>query len=683
MQRKEIEKVYIKKINELKKHDEAYFEQDSPIIPDKDYDIIKQEILNLEKKYNYLKNKNSPSKKVGYEPSGKFKKIEHDIPMLSLANAFSKENIKDFLKKIKNFLNIKDSEKIVFSAEPKIDGISASLKYIDGIFTLGLSRGDGKTGEDITNNLKTIKDIPKKINKPNFPKILDVRGEVYISKLDFKKIAEQFANPRNAAGGSLRQKDPNETKKIPLKFVAYGFGTVEPKNFEKQSEYLKLLKTWGFNTNSLNKLVSTIEDIEKNHRMIETQRSTIDYDLDGLVYKVDNLKLQNRLGFVSNSPRWAIAHKFSAEKGFSIIKNIEIQVGRTGALTPVAKIEPVNIGGVVVSNATLHNEDEINRKDIRIGDTACIQRAGDVIPQVLYVDKEKRNKNTKKFNFPNKCPSCGSKTKKEFNYSTKKRDVVTRCPDPKFSCKEILREKLKHFVSKDALNIDGFGKKIIQNFWDLNMIKNPADIFNLNFKKISSLEGWGDLSASNLEKAIKKSKKISLDKLIFAIGIRHIGQENAKTLAKYFINIKKFEELFVREKRKKILNHLLELDGIGETQVNSLETFFSNSNNLNAVSNLMKELNVTDFKTSKSGIFYGKTIMFTGGLSKMSRAEAKALVEKEGGKILGAVSKKLDYLVVGDSKPTPKKIEKAKQLNIKILDENNWYGLLNRWTGID
>jgi len=632
MQRKEIEKVYIKKISDLKKHDEAYFDQDSPVISDQDYDIIKQEILNLEKKYIYLKNKNSPSQKIGYEPSGKFKKIEHDIPMLSLANAFSRENIEDILKKIKNFLNIKDSEKIVFSAEPKIDGISASLKYLNGVFTLGLSRGDGKTGEDITNNLKTIRDIPKKIDKPNFPKILDVRGEVYISKSDFKKIAKQFANPRNAAGGSLRQKDPNETKKIPLKFVAYGFGTVEPKNFEKQSEYLKLLKKWGFNTNSLNKLVSTIEDIVKNHRIIETQRSTIDYDLDGLVYKIDNLKLQNRLGFVSNSPRWAIAYKFSAEKGFSIIKNIEIQVGRTGALTPVAKIEPVNIGGVVVSNATLHNEDEINRKDIRIGDTACIQRAGDVIPQVLYVDKGKRNKNTKKFNFPDKCPSCGSKTIKEFNYSTKKKDAVTRCPDPEFNCKEILREKLKHFVSKDALNIDGFGKKIIKNFWDLNMIKYPADIFNLNFKKISSLDGWGNLSASNLEKAIRKSQKISLDKLIFAIGIRHIGQENAKTLAKYFVIIKKFEELFDEKKRKKILNYLLELDGIGETQVKSLETFFSNSTNLNTVSNLIKELNVTDFKTNKSGIFYGKTIMFTGGLSKMSRAEAKVLVEKEGGK---------------------------------------------------
>ena len=380
MQKKEIKKIYIQKINQLKKHDKAYFEHDNPSISDADYDNIKKEIVDLEKKYKYLKSKDSPSKKVGYKPSGKFKKVSHDIPMLSLSNAFSRENVEDFLKKIKNFLNINETEKIVFSAEPKIDGISASLKYIDGIFTLGLSRGDGKTGEDITNNLKTIQDIPKEIKKNNFPKVLDVRGEVYILKSEFKKIEKQFANARNAAGGSLRQKDPNVTKKIPLKFVAYGFGNVEPKNFDKQSEYLDLLKNWGFNVNPLNKSVRTIEEIEKNHKTIEKQRLSIDYDLDGLVYKVDNLKLQNRLGSVSNSPRWAIAHKFSSEKGFSKIKNIEIQVGRTGALTPVAKIEPINVGGVVVSNATLHNEDEIIRKDIRIGDTICIQRAGDVIP---------------------------------------------------------------------------------------------------------------------------------------------------------------------------------------------------------------------------------------------------------------------------------------------------------------
>jgi len=678
MLRKEIKNNYLKKINKLKELDKAYFKEDKPIASDKEYDDIKEEILYLEKKYKYLKSESSPSQKVGYKPSEKFKKVDHDVPMLSLSNAFSKKDVEDFIKKISNFLNIKNSTKMVFSAEPKIDGISASLKYINGNFVLGLSRGDGKTGEDITSNLKTIKDIPKKINKSNFPKILDVRGEIYISKSDFKKISNKFANPRNAAGGSLRQKNSDETKKIPLKFVAYAFGAVEPKNFKKQSEYLKLLKEWGFNTNPLNKLLSNIEEIEKNYKMIEKMRSSIDYDLDGLVYKIDDLKLQNRLGFISNSPRWATAHKFSSEKGFSKIKNIEIQVGRTGALTPVAKIEPINIGGVVVSNATLHNEDEINRKDIRIGDYVCVQRAGDVIPQVLFVDKEKRNKKSKKFYFPNKCPSCGSKTVKEFNYITKKKDAVTRCPDPKFECKEILREKLKHFVSKEALNIDGFGKKIIHNFWDLNMIKYPADIFKLNFEKISLLDGLGDLSASNLKKAINKSKKISLDKLIFSIGIRHIGQENAKTLAKYFLNLKKFQEIFKKEHRKKILNYLIELNGIGETQIKSLETFFSNSNNLNTVNDLIKELNVTDFTTSKSGIFYGKTIMFTGGLSKMSRAEAKALVEKEGGKILGSISRKLDYLVVGDSKPTSKKIEKAKLININIIDENNWYRLLNR-----
>ncbi len=678
MKKEKIIKEYKKKIKDIKKYDKFYHDKNDPLVDDAKYDKLKNEIINLEKKYSFLKNKHSPSQKIGYEPSDKFKKVNHEVPMLSLANAFSIENIKDFVKKIKNFLSIKESEKIFFSAEPKIDGISASIKYINGIFTLGLSRGDGKTGEDITNNLKTISDIPKKIVKPDFPKNIDIRGEVYISKSDFVKIDKQFANPRNAAGGSLRQKNANETKKIPLKFVAYGFGNVETKKFEKQSEFISLLKTWGFNTNPLNKIVSSIEEIEKNHKEIEMQRSDLDYDLDGLVYKVDNLKLQNRLGFVSNSPRWAIAHKFSAEKGFSIIKNIEIQVGRTGALTPVAKIEPVNIGGVVVSNATLHNEDEINRKDIRIGDVVCIQRAGDVIPQVLYVEKIKRNKNAKKFIFPEKCPSCGSKTTKEFNFTTKKKDAVTRCPDLKFNCKEILREKLKHFVSKDALNIEGFGKKIVQNFWDLNLIRYPADIFNLDFKDISNLDGWGNLSASNLENSIENSKKISLDKLIFAIGIRHIGQENAKTLAKYFINIKKFEELFDKEKRKTILEYLLELDGIGETQINSLDNFFSNQNNLNTVSNLIKKLNVSNFKTSKSGIFYGKTIMFTGGLSKMSRAEAKALVEKEGGKILGTASKKLNYLVVGGSNPTSKKVEKAKLMNVKIIDENSWYRLLDR-----
>ena len=598
MQKKEIEKIYIKKINKLKKYDKAYFEHDSPLISDKDYDGIKQVVLDLERKYKYLKDQNSPSQKVGYKPSARFKKVDHEVPMLSLSNAFSKENVADFIKKIRNFLNLKNSEKIFFSAEPKIDGISASLKYVDGIFVLGLSRGDGKTGEDITNNLKTINNIPKKIQKTNFPKILEVRGEVYISKYDFKKMDKLFANPRNAAGGSLRQKDYKKTKKIPLKFLAYGFGVVEPQNFKKQSEYLKLLKEWGFKTSSLTKLVNSVEEIDRNHRIIEEKKSDINFDLDGLVYKVDDLVLQKRLGFVSNAPRWAIAHKFSSEKGFSKIKNIEIQIGRTGALTPVAKIDPIAIGGVVVSNATLHNEDEINRKDIRIGDTVCVQRAGDVIPQVLYVDESKRNKNTKQFIFPQKCPSCGSKVVKEFNNNTKKKDAVTRCPDPNFNCKDILREKLKHFVSKDAFNIEGLGKKVVDNFWNKKLVKYSYDIFNLDINILKKFDGWGEKSITNLKNSINKSKKISLERFIFSLGIRHIGQENAKILAKHFLNVQKF---FATSKKlnkdnQRHLDELQSIDGIGNSQTESLKKFFSNDKNLKIVSKLIDLLNVEDYK---------------------------------------------------------------------------------------
>jgi len=680
MHKKEIEKVYIKKIRELKKHDKAYFEHDNPSVSDKDYDDIKTEILNLEKKYKYLKSKDSPSRKVGYQPSDKFKKVAHESPMLSLSNAFSIENIEDFIKKIRNFLSFKNSEKIIFSAEPKIDGISSSLKYVDGLFTLGLSRGDGKIGEDITNNLRTISDIPKKIKKKNFPKILEVRGEVYISRTDFKKINKKFANPRNAAGGSLRQKNYEETKKIPLKFIAYGFGIVHPMNFEKQSDYLKLLRDWGFKTSPLNKLISNVEEIDKNHVTIEKKKSEIDYDLDGLVYKVDDLKLQKRLGFISNSPRWAIAHKFSAEKGFSRINNIEIQVGRTGALTPVAKINPVTIGGVVVSNATLHNEDEIERKDIRIGDTVCIQRAGDVIPQVLSVDKSKRNKDSKKFNFPKKCPSCGSETIKEFNSNTKKKDAVTRCPDPNFNCEDILKEKLKHFVSKDALNIEGLGKKLIDNFWNKKLIKYTYDIFSLDLNKLKNFDGWGERSINNLKQSINKSKEISLDKFIFSLGIRHIGEENAKVLAKHFLEIKKFFEISkkLNDSNKKYILELQSIDGIGNAQIESLKRYFSNSQNLKIISQLIEILKIKEYKySSKKTPISGKLIMFTGGFLDKSRSELKSLAENMGAKIVSSISKKTDFLVVGSEKPTVRKINEAKELNIKILNEKEWNKIIS------
>ena len=675
MQRKDIEKEYIKKIKELKKHNKAYFEENNPFLSDKDYDKIKYQILDLEKKYKFLKNNNSPSKKVGYEPSGKFKKIKHLKPMLSLSNAFEKNNMKDFLSKISNFLKSKDLN-IELTSEPKIDGISASLIYKKGLLTKGISRGDGLVGEDILKNLMTIKNIPKKIFEKNIPEILEIRGEVYIGKKDFETIKDNFANPRNAAGGSLRQKDSKETEKIPLKYFAYGFGVVKPMLFKTQSEFLNKISEWGFSINPKNKVVRGLAEIESQHKLTEENRSSLDYDMDGLVYKVNNIELQSRLGNTSNSPRWAIAYKFSSEKATTKINDIVIQVGRTGAITPVAKVDPVTVGGVVVSNATLHNEDEISRKDIRIGDTIVIQRAGDVIPQVVSVDKLKRDKKSSKYIFPDKC-LCGSKTKKEVNISTNKEDAVRRCIRG-YDCDFTAREKLRHIVSKEAFNIDGLGKKVIDQFWNLKLIKTPSDIFKLNYNKINSLEGWGDLSAKNLKTAIENAKTISLNRFIYSIGIRHIGQENAKILSGFFISVDKFSSLFSQSKRKEILNNLVDLDGIGVTQIKSIENFFLDTKNIEVIKSLIEVLKIKNFKNLiRKGKLSNKNLMFTGGFKKISRSEAKALTEDNGGKVLGAISKKLDMIIVGNSKPTKKKVDKAKELKIQIINENDWYKLLN------
>ena len=670
---KNIKKLYLDKIDKLIKYNRAYFEKDNPIVTDEKFDKLKKELLEMARENPSLKKIKNPEEIVGSKPSDKFKKIKHSQPMLSLSNAFNKEDMLDFKKKIKNYLNI--TEDLELSSEPKIDGISASLRYIEGKLTYGLSRGDGIFGEDITDNLSTISQIPKKINNP--PKIVDVRGEVYISKKDFESIKNKFANPRNAAGGSLRQKNSNETKKIPLKFFAYGIGKIEPKIFKDQTELLENLKKWGFQINQHCKKIKSIQEIEKNHSELESIRSSLDYDVDGIVYKVNNLSLQNRLGSTSNSPRWAIAYKFSSVKAISKINEIIIQVGRTGAITPVAKIDPVTVGGVVVSNATLHNEDEISRKDIRVNDTVLVQRAGDVIPQVLSVDKTKRSTKSKKFIFPEKC-LCGYKTKKEISLTTKKTDAVRRCSRG-YECNFIAKEKLKHIVSKDAFDIDGLGKKVIDNFWKLKIIKTPSDIFNLDYTKIEKLDGWGDLSIANLKNAISNSRKVVLDKFIFSIGIRHIGQENAKTLANYFKKVEKFSELFIQKKRKEILKSLDDLDGIGETQIKSIEDFFSNSKNITIIQSFMSVLDIKNYeKKIKSGKLSNKNIMFTGGFEKMSRSEAKTIAEENGAKILGTVTKKLDYLVIGNSKPTKKKIQTAKELNINLLTEDKWYDLLDR-----
>ncbi len=675
MNKNEITKNYKKKINELNKHNKRYFDEDNPTITDKDYDELKKEIINLQEKYKFLKNLKLIDNLVGFPPAKKFKKIKHLKPMLSLSNAFDKKDMIDFIKKIKNYLNDYENN-LEFYCEPKIDGISATLIYKNGTLVNGLSRGDGVTGEDILENLKTISTIPKKIIGNNIPSLLEVRCEIYIGKKDFFKIKEKFANPRNAAGGSLRQKDPRETSKIPLKYFAYGFGAIEPMMFKNQSEFLSKISRWGFSVNTLSEITTNIDEIEKKHNDIDAQRSSLDYDIDGLVFKVNDLNLQKRLGSTSNSPRWAIAYKFSAEKAVTKIKDIIIQVGRTGAITPVAKVEPVTVGGVVVSNATLHNEEEIQRKDIRLGDTIQIQRAGDVIPQVLKVDVSKRGKSSKKFVFPNKC-LCGSSTIKEISKSTKKEDAVRRCTRG-YDCKFTAKEKLKHIVSKEAFNIDGLGKKVVEQFWNLGLIKEPSDIFQLNYKKIKSLEGWGELSVENLKQAINKSKIISLDRFIYSIGIRHIGQENAKILASFFVSIEEFSNLFKLKNREAILKNLVDLDGIGQTQVESIDTFFSDSKNTRIVLNLIQQLSISkiSFK-KKSGIFSGKRLMFTGGFKNISRSEAKTVAEDKGAKVLGSISKKLDFLIVGNSKPTKKKIDQAKNLGIKVVTEKEWEQILN------
>ncbi len=674
MEKKQIIKLYNSKLKLLKNYNKSYFDKNKSLVSDQEFDDLKNEILKLEDQYNFLTSDDSPSKNVGFTPSKNFKKIHHRVPMLSLSNAFSEEDLKNFEKRILNFLSENKDFKISYSAEPKIDGISASLIYKNGNFERGLSRGDGREGEDITANLATIKDIPKKISSEYFPRDIDIRGEVFIKNSDFESLKEKFANPRNAASGSLRQKNPEDTKKIPLNFIAYTFGFEKELKIKTQSEFLRKLNEWGFKTNPLNKLISGVKKLVENYNEVEKKRANLDFDIDGIVYKVNDFAIQKRLGNVANAPRWAIAHKFSSNKAISKILDIEIQVGRTGALTPVAKIKPINIGGVIVSNATLHNEDEIYRKDIRIGDTAVIERAGDVIPHILSVDKQKRSKNSKKFIFPKNCPSCGSETIKEFNKITKKVDAVRRCSSEGYYCDKISIEKLKHFVSKEAFNIDGFGKKIVENFWKLKLIKYPQDIFNLDFSKIENLEGWGKLSVQNLKYSIEQKKNISLERFIYSLGIRHIGLENAKLLSKHFVSFSKFKNLYKQIDYDDMLN----IDGIGETQVSSIKSFFSNKTNKKVINELENVLLIKDaVQNSDDGLLNNKTFLVTGKLNGISRAEVKSLIEENSGKTISSVSKKLNFLIIGE-KPTKKKVDYAKQLKIKVIDQAEFLKMLNK-----
>ena len=497
---------------------------------------------------------------------------------------------------------------------------------------------------------------------------------MFIENEAFKKINKKFANPRNAASGSLRQKDPTVTAKIPLRFIAYTHGYTEEMDINNQSDFLKNLKMWGFKINQFNKKISGVKNLMENHKNLGEKRKEIAFDIDGIVYKINDFNLQKRLGFAANAPRWAIAHKFSANSSISKIINIEIQIGRTGALTPVAKIKPVNIGGVIVSNATLHNEDEIIRKDIRIGDTVTVERAGDVIPHVVSVDVKKRSNMSESFIFPLNCPSCGGKTLKDYNEVTKKNDAVRRCVNEGYECEKIAIGKIKHFVSKEAFNIDGFGKKIVENFWNLKLIKLPQDIFNLDYDKIEKLEGWGKLSITNLKFSIDKKKRISLDRFIYSLGIRHIGQENAKLMARYLKTASNFFEL----PNGTNIESLSNIDGIGATQIQSIKKFFLNKTNLKVMNELDKSLEIENtILINNRGLLKNKTFMLTGKLDGVSRAEAKSLIEKNSGKIISNVNKKLHYLIIGE-KPTTKKVNIAKELNIKIIDQKELIKMLNK-----
>ncbi len=687
-------------LSEIAKHDIAYHTKDSPIISDAEYDQLKRELEILENDYPEFK-VNDLFKKVGAKPLDEFAKVIHKKPMLSLANGFEAQDIVDFMDRINRFLGASTANKIsenLFDfadpksnfiglfCEPKIDGLSFSARYENGKLVQAATRGDGEVGEDITQNILTIPSFPQNLYTDNPPQIFEVRGEVYMNKQDFAALnAKQqesggkiFANPRNAAAGSLRQLDSKITASRKLSYFGYGIGEVSADFIcNSQADLMKNLQSFGFNIEAHSNFCQSLEGVLELYQKISDIRYSLPYDLDGMVYKVNDFALQNRLGFISRSPRWAIAHKFPAQKSKTIVEKIIIQVGRTGALTPVAELTPVNIGGVLVSRATLHNQDEIATKDIREGDLVVVGRAGDVIPQVLEVDLSKRVSGSVPFQFPLQCPSCGSSVVKIDD------DVVLRCPN-KFGCSAQAKEALKHFVSKDAFDIEGLGKKQIDNFFEEGRIKTFIDIFRLENAEKSSLnplskkEGWAEKSVNNLFKAINSKRIIDLNRFIYALGIRYVGENTAKLLANNFNSFNNFKEkilAIINAKNHKESQDWLDfkaIDGIGEKMALAIIEYFSDVRNIEAVENLQKELQILDAKINhqSNSKFAGKTIIFTGTLSKMSRAEAKAKAENLGMKVQGAISSKTDFLVVGSEAGS--KLKKAQELKITILSEEEW-----------
>ncbi|MAU59900.1 MAG: DNA ligase (NAD(+)) LigA [Parvibaculum sp.] len=671
---------------EIAKHDKLYYQKDAPRISDADYDALRKRNDDIEARYPELVREDSPSRRVGAEPAEGFGKVVHSVPMLSLGNAFDDDDVTDFWNRIVKFLNLKESDELAVTAEPKIDGLSAALRYEKGKFVQGATRGDGREGENVTENIRTIADIPKTLKGKNIPDVVEVRGEVYMSHDDFAKLNERqreagkqvFANPRNAAAGSLRQLDAKVTESRPLRFFAYTWGEMSDMPADTQSGMIETFEKWGFTVNPLFQRSTSIEELIAFYHDVEERRSELGYDIDGVVYKVDRLDWQQRLGFVSRSPRWAIAHKFPAEQATTVLEKIEIQVGRTGAMTPVARLTPVTVGGVVVSNATLHNADEIERLGVRPGDTVVVQRAGDVIPQIVRV-VEDRPRGKKKFEFPDKCPECGSHAVREINPKTGKLDAVMRCTGG-LVCPAQAVERLRHFVSRNAFDIEGLGEKQIAAFYEDGLIAKPDDIFTLeerdakSLKKLKDREGWGATSVKKLFEAIDQRREVELDRFIFALGIRHVGETNARLLARSYGTLENFEEqmLAAADPESEARADLLSIDGVGEVLAEAITDFFAEKHNRDVIEGLKKagvkavplEAQQTDSPIA------GKTVVFTGSLERMTRSEAKARAEQMGAKVSGSVSAKTDLVVAGPGAGS--KIAKARELGIEVIDEDQW-----------
>src|SRR6266849_998016 len=683
---------------EIESHDKSYYQEDAPKVSDAQYDALRQRFNAIEARFPELVTSESPSQKVGAQPSGRFAKVRHAVPMLSLDNAFAETDVVDFVARIRRFLKLGDDDRIAFSAEPKIDGLSMSLRYQGGELVTAATRGDGAVGEDVTANIRTLEDVPKKLKGRNVPEVCDVRGEVYMTKQAFLALNERqkaagdtiFANPRNSAAGSLRQKDPSITASRPLGFFAYAWGQMSEMPEDTQSGMIKWFERCGFKTNPLTELCQSVEELLAFHREIETQRSHLDYDIDGVVYKVDRIDWQERLGFVSRTPRWAIAHQLPAERAMTVLRDIEIQVGRTGSFTPVGKLEPVGVGGVIVQNVTLHNEDYIRGigghgeqlregRDIRIGDTVIVQRAGDVIPQIVDVVADKP-RGKQKYRFPTECPCPLHTAVVREETAAGEEGARARCTGA-FACPYQRIEHLKLFASRRAFDIDGLGEKQIEFFFENGWVKEPADIFTLEARNIKlrleEIEGYGQTSVRNLFEAIRRRRRIPLERFMFALGMRHVGETTGLALARGYGSWQAFHDACFRIAKgdEEAMAEMDALDQIGETVIASIKAYFGESHNRGIVERLTKEVTILDAERPKSNsAIAGKTVVFTGALEKMTRDEAKARAERLGAKVSGSVSKKTDYVVAGPGAGS--KLAEAKKHGVAVLTEDEWLKLI-------